>query len=264
MPLAPSSHQRKYSRINIKQCSKCGVEYPATAEFFYSNKNGLYGLRSDCKACRREHKRQYYAENAEKVLAYNRQWLAKNPDKKREYSHRWYVNNKGKHHESGRKWAARNREKVRAASRRYRACNPEKSRTSKHTWVSNNLDKMRASRQRWDDKNPNALLIKGQRRRARVHGLLDTLTTAQWQLALNYWKRRCAYCGAVGKLTIDHYIPVNNPNCPGTVAANVVPACSVCNSSKGDNNACAWMRWKFGEEKAREIQTRIQTYFYSV
>jgi hypothetical protein len=32
-----------------KQCSKCEKELPATTEFFHKNKNGKFGLRSECK-----------------------------------------------------------------------------------------------------------------------------------------------------------------------------------------------------------------------
>ena len=34
-----------------KICSVCGKEYPATTEYFYKKKNGLYGLESRCKSC---------------------------------------------------------------------------------------------------------------------------------------------------------------------------------------------------------------------
>lgn len=34
-----------------KTCSVCGEKYPATTEYFYKKKNGLYGLESRCKNC---------------------------------------------------------------------------------------------------------------------------------------------------------------------------------------------------------------------
>jgi hypothetical protein len=41
----------------MKKCSKCGVEKPATAEFFPEDKGGKDGLRADCKECRTKVKR---------------------------------------------------------------------------------------------------------------------------------------------------------------------------------------------------------------
>ncbi len=34
-----------------KQCAKCGHIFPATLEFFYKKKNGLYGIGNVCKKC---------------------------------------------------------------------------------------------------------------------------------------------------------------------------------------------------------------------
>lgn len=34
-----------------KTCTKCGREYPATAEYFYRHNTGKGGLRPDCKKC---------------------------------------------------------------------------------------------------------------------------------------------------------------------------------------------------------------------
>ncbi|MCH9047163.1 MAG: HNH endonuclease, partial [SAR324 cluster bacterium] len=52
----------------------------------------------------------------------------------------------------------------------------------------------------------------------------------QWMAILLRYGNKCAYCGAEGKMTIDHVIPVFR----GGIHAvdNVVPACSACNSKK--------------------------------
>ena len=39
--------------MNKKICSRCNIEYPASTEYFYRDKNGLYGLRSICKMCQK-------------------------------------------------------------------------------------------------------------------------------------------------------------------------------------------------------------------
>lgn len=40
--------------MNKKICSRCNIEYPASTEYFYRDKNGLYGLRSICKMCQKK------------------------------------------------------------------------------------------------------------------------------------------------------------------------------------------------------------------
>lgn len=61
----------------IKKCSKCGVEYPKTYDYFY--KSGKY-MQSWCKKCwkelndaRREYKRQHYLKNKERYNEAGRQ-----------------------------------------------------------------------------------------------------------------------------------------------------------------------------------------------
>lgn len=56
-----------------KSCTKCGLEKPATLEFFYSNKGGKFGLTPRCKPCVNEdnanqHKRSL-SENPNHVRA---------------------------------------------------------------------------------------------------------------------------------------------------------------------------------------------------
>lgn len=57
-------------------------------------------------------------------------------------------------------------------------------------------------------------------------------TRAQWEHIKEAFLYRCAYCGIVPpKLTKDHVIPVQHGGFH--TAANIVPACAPCNSSKG-------------------------------
>lgn len=73
---------------STKTCSKCGVEHPATLQFFYKHKingSGKLLLKGRCKTCcrpskekEREHAKNYYEKNREKVNARNmRNYLKK-------------------------------------------------------------------------------------------------------------------------------------------------------------------------------------------
>lgn len=59
----------------------------------------------------------------------------------------------------------------------------------------------------------------------------DDLTYEQWQGILEHFGYRCAYCGDPGATTMDHVLPIKRGGLH--TAANVLPACKSCNSSKG-------------------------------
>ena len=44
--------------MNKKICSRYNIEYPASTEYFYRDKNGLYGLRSICKMCQKKYRNE--------------------------------------------------------------------------------------------------------------------------------------------------------------------------------------------------------------
>lgn len=82
----------------MKQCSKCGKEFPATLEYFHSAPTCKDHLRADCKDCvriyrakyranksiqEREQQRRYYRENRDHVLENKRKWRAKNRKKEK-------------------------------------------------------------------------------------------------------------------------------------------------------------------------------------
>jgi 5-methylcytosine-specific restriction endonuclease McrA len=54
------------------------------------------------------------------------------------------------------------------------------------------------------------------------------------------FSKRCAYCGSVGDLHIEHFIPISKG---GThVLGNILPACPECNYAKGVKEAEGWYR----------------------
>lgn len=75
------------------------------------------------------------------------------------------------------------------------------------------------------------------RYRANKRGaLVNDLTSVQWEHIKQRWHYRCAYCGCTpARLTQDHVIPLSRGG--NHTAANIVPACQPCNSSKHDGPA---------------------------
>jgi 5-methylcytosine-specific restriction endonuclease McrA len=105
---------------------------------------------------------------------------------------------------------------MRTHRRTWRAAHPELERDSSRTWQSTHPERRRATEQR---------------RRARIAGVLTTLTADEWEAILESAGHVCIYCGSQDSLTMDHVVPISKGG--QHVAENIVPACLSCNSSKG-------------------------------
>lgn len=86
--------------IITKRCSKCKREFPATLEYFQSQKSKSRkdGLHSWCKECKqadqRKHNKRYYANNREKVIESSKEQARKNPEQQKARHKKWYLANK--------------------------------------------------------------------------------------------------------------------------------------------------------------------------
>lgn len=106
---------------------------------------------------------------------------------------------------------------------------------------------------------------KHQRAAGRYAGKQGTLTAKAWLEAIRHFSECCAYCGRhaseAGQMTLDHYRPLSDPDSPGTVRRNCLPACTDCNQSKGSHAPQSWIVTRFGAEQGAAILTRIHAYF---
>lgn len=71
-------------------------------------------------------------------------------------------------------------------------------------------------------------------KRARDRGLVGTLSTRDWQRAIEHFQNRCAYCQQTIGWTIDRFQPLSEG---GTTYSKVVVACSLCNAAKASTPA---------------------------
>lgn len=97
-----------------------------------------------------------------------------------------------------------------------------------------------------------------EKRRQAASGLEDTLTNEQWSSAISFFGGGCAYCGSNCSLEEEHIIPISSGG--SRTAANIIPACTSCNSSKRNKELYSWARHKFSEEFADNIVCRIDSY----
>ena len=61
----------------MKKCTKCGIEKPLTAEYYYRDSSKSSGFQSQCKVCRAEYRQnnkekiaEHYQNNKERLLKY--------------------------------------------------------------------------------------------------------------------------------------------------------------------------------------------------
>lgn len=215
--------------IPQKRCTKCREEKPATNEYYNVDKKRKDGLYPQCKVCRQKIRVDKRALNPEKIAEYHRNYFQQN----RAYLVEYHQN-----------YNKENATYLSEHKRKYRQENKHLSRNSSH------------------------------RRRARERCLPQEFTVKDWQNCLEYWHGCCAVCGrqfnnlfGTHTAAADHWIPVNHPDCPGTIPANIVPLChgrGGCNNRKQNRNAEQWLKEMFGKTKAASILKRIQAYFDSL
>jgi 5-methylcytosine-specific restriction endonuclease McrA len=64
----------------------------------------------------------------------------------------------------------------------------------------------------------------------------ESFNENDWQETKRYFDNKCAYCGKVGDLVMEHAIPINKENLGEHRIGNIVPACDECNKTKADKN----------------------------
>ena len=240
-----------HDTMQAKTCTKCGVTFPATAEYWHRDKKGKHGLRSQCKEC----VAQYQEANRDKIT-----------ESKRQY----YQANREKEAKRRRKYGEANREKEAVRKRQYQEANRGKIAEQRRQYREANHEKIAERGRQYREANPERLRVKNHRARARKQGLPNTFTSEQWLQCLEYFNYCCPVCDSqlrdlFGNIEphADHWIPITYEGAdnPGTVAQNMICLCNGCNLSKSDKMPDVWLKQKYGARKAKQISARIEAYF---
>lgn len=87
-----------------------------------------------------------------------------------------------------------------------------------------------------------------------------SLTNEEWRATCSYFNDKCAYCGADGLMTYDHFIPFSKGG--SFTKDNIVPACSFCNSSKNNSFFDEWYPKQefFNEDNEKKISEFVKKY----
>lgn len=274
----------------IKVCTKCGNELPATNEYFSKNSRVKSGLQPKCKSCNkkyaqenadriRKNKKEYYEKNkelfrekgveyrknneekikeyrknnAERRNRYNKEWREQNP----EYFENYRKENAGYIKEQNQRYYKENIEHCKKYGKEYRIKNRDRISEYNKNHRKKSPEYYTKYHERYRSENRGKRIVWWQNRRSREKSLPSSFTHGEWIESQEYFDNKCAYCGAETKLTQDHFQPVSRGG--GYISSNIIPSCGSCNSSKSDKLFKDWYRSH--ENYSREREEKIYEYF---
>lgn len=221
-PTPPLSNQSVRTEVHTsdsttKACTKCGNEYPATLEYFYSEPRRPSGMRTECKVCTKKRSKTWTEAHPDRRLQITRDYRVRHPNADREY----YERNKKSILDKNKAWAKAHPEVNRLAAKRYAEKNPD------HVLL-------------WSRRNPHkAKTIKNRYRINKKNA--NGMHTAREVEAL-YLEQNglCAYCGIriYDDYQLDHVIPLSR-NGDDNIT-NILLSCAACNQSKSNRTLAEW------------------------
>jgi len=204
--------------VQKKHCSKCGIEYPATAEYFHKQGRNSEKLRADCKVCFSRKLKEYNEAHKQEKQEYHKKYHAMHREEQRVNKQRWRENNREKRREQGRRYYA------------------------KHS------AKLKEKHRQWRKNSPQRMVVHAANYKARKRSAMGTHTEADIEAQFKRQKGHCYYCKCrmtkvpyqPNSATVDHIVPLdrgglNDPS-------NLVIAFFTCNSSKGNKLPHEWVR----------------------
>lgn len=205
-----------------KRCTKCGLEFPATHEYFYYHSGT--SLRRTCKTCECERHRRYYAANRENIRDKQNQYAEEHRQEAIDRVRRWREANPERERENHRRYREANQTEIAQYMRRYNQAHPGES----------------AKRVRqWTRANPHRRRVHQQRRRARKLNAPGSHTTEDIALQAiaqtdPKGQLRCWWCGGIitERYHVDHRVPLSRGG--SDAPENLVISCAPCNMAKHD------------------------------
>jgi hypothetical protein len=206
-----------------KRCKKCGEIKPLTA--YTPAKDGRCGCVAECRPCRNERTKRYFAANADKVRASKRRRY--DPVKAREVRR----TRRQRDRERLREWRAANPSLNRRYQQRAREQHPERYREYRRKYYYDGNEKAKCAERgrRRRRLKPQDKRLSQARRRAIKRKVGGKVSQRDATRLLNRLQGRCAYCPRQAD-TFDHVVPLIRGG--RHTIGNLLPACRACNSSK--------------------------------
>jgi len=205
----------------IKKCSKCGEEKPATLEYFYKFRNGLY---AECKPCCAERKKAHYESNKEVILERMKAYREANKEAISERRKAYYKANKAAFAEQSRAYREANKEAIAEQKKAYREANKEAIIEYHKAYREANKEAI-TEREKADYRTPKGKFT-NIKKAAKQRNINFSLPFKLYESQL--WGKPCHYCGCEIEITgLDR-----KDNDKGYEVGNVVPCCHNCNTKK--------------------------------
>ena len=201
----------------FKKCTKCGRWLVANTVNFYKQKNGKYGFNGQCKKCKRdydkEHNKNYYKENKEKIAEAHKKHYEENKEKIAERKKNYYEEHKEQAKERNKKYYEEHKEKLVEKKKIYR-----KTPQGQVAHFNSHC-----------------------KRRKREEQQGEGFTGQQWLEMMKFFDFKCAYSGITlntNTRSIDHIVPLTKGG--AHEIWNLVPMDRSLNSSKRDKDIKEW------------------------
>lgn len=217
----------------IKICSKCGKLLIANTMNFRKKKDGKYGLRAECKLCKKQLDKEYREKNIDKIREYDKQRYPQRREERLEYSKKYQKKNKDKIKEQRHQYYEENKDIIKERNKKYKQENPEKF----FNWNAN--------------------------RRLKEENQGNGITKEQWLEMMEFFDWKCAYSGEyIGgnskNRTIDHIVSLDKNG--EHEIWNCVPMYANYNSGKRNKNMEEWYIKQdfYSEERLNKIYEWIE------
>lgn len=225
----------------VKRCSLCG-ELKPESEFYQKAPGKLF---AECKMCNLARTHRYQQSHREEKVSYDREYRVAHKEQtaaaKRkyrdahieqiaEYRQNYYVAHQEQIKVRKRKFRADHRQEHLAYNCRWRELHPEQAAEQSRRYYLKHTGAVKVRVLRYRAANPEKRTVLEQRRRARKRGNGGTFTEEEWQELCNALGNKCQCCGAEGKLTVDHIVPLSMGG--SNSIDNLQPLCKSCNCRK--------------------------------
>lgn len=127
-------------------------------------------------------------------------------------------------------------------------------------WRNNNQERQKNYNREWNIANRTSVQARKAKYQAEKHKVISTMTEEDWNNIKKKHNNTCLYCGKYEgcEITVEHVIPFTRGG--SNVKENVITACSVCNSSKGNTDLDEWYPEQefYSEETHRMIKKQLE------
>ena len=204
--------------MDRKVCTRCGMLLPLTD--YSPDKRARDGRYSACRACNKawrstEYHRVYREKNADRIKEKNIAYQRDNSAVIRQRNHERYVANRD---------LKRQREQQRYAK------NPAPTRARARAWARANPQRINERNRAWRIAHPDLARAHTQATKARRRSAEGSFTAAEWRAMCDRYGNVCLACGASGKLSADHIVPLSRGG--SNTIENIQPLCLACNLRK--------------------------------